>query len=163
MPRAMAALWKMSTSPFTVTGKERNKKRRQNIVILCLCWSLLAGALSNPLPGRRYRSNSLSGQSKIYINKQQHFQHIAMLYCYVLCMLKYRWSSLVGQLITTLLSVVCDKIHETTSSFVLWAWGWRRWWPRKPNLQTRANGKKIKLGWGPGRQRYTHRKCKSKV
>ena len=38
-------------------------KRRQNIVILCLCWSLLAGALSNPLPGRRYRSHSLSGQS----------------------------------------------------------------------------------------------------
>ena len=57
-------------------------------------------------------------------------------------MLKCRWSSPAGQIITTHLSVVCDKIHETTSSFVLWAWGWRRWWPRKSNSQTRTNGKK---------------------
>ena len=34
MPRAMAALWKMSTSPFTVTGKHRNKKEDR---ILSFC------------------------------------------------------------------------------------------------------------------------------
>ena len=84
MPRAMAALWKMSTSPFTVTGKERNKKRRQNIVILCLCWSLLAGALSYPLPGRRYRSHSLSGQS---YQHQQAATFLAHRHALLLCSL----------------------------------------------------------------------------
>ena len=84
MPRAMAALWKMSTSPFTVTGKERNKKRRQNIVILCLCWSLLAGALSYPLPGRRYRSHSLSGQSNQH---QQAATFLAHRHALLLCSL----------------------------------------------------------------------------
>ena len=37
MPRAIAALWKMSTSPFTVTGNQRKKKKEDRILSFCVC------------------------------------------------------------------------------------------------------------------------------
>ena len=121
MPRAMAALWKMSKSPFTGTGDRSSQKEQ--------LWCSVS-----PL------------------------KHFSMIFFVLVtsgwCRFWFpTWVASLGWL--SIRSTIYNYLHVVNLepghlvflyfSFALWAWGWRRWWPRKSNSQIRTSG-------DPGRQ-----------